>query len=88
MKPAVFAASTTHVPPASEANAAPVPVAVFWLGAEQVTVAPPPLPAQVHDHGEAMGTGDATPALQRFVAGLNALVTPFALPQAPTVTAA
>jgi hypothetical protein len=64
-------------------RAAPEPVAVGWLGAEQLAVVPPPLPVQVQDQGDAEATLDATPTLQRPDDGMNAVVTPLALPQAP-----
>jgi hypothetical protein len=53
---------------------------------EHETVAPPWLPAQVHDHGPAPVTVDAVPALQRFAVGALLTVPPFALPQAPAVS--
>ena len=51
--------------------------------AEQVAVVPPPLPAQVHDHGPLPLTVDAVPALQRFAVGALVRLAPFEEPHAP-----
>ena len=51
--------------------------------AEQVAVAPPSLPAQLHDQGPVPLTVDAVPALQRLAAGALAKLPPFAEPHCP-----
>jgi hypothetical protein len=51
--------------------------------AKQVTVVPPPLPAQVHAHGPLPLTVDAVPALQRGAVGALVRLPPFEGPHAP-----
>ena len=53
------------------------------LVAEQVAVVPPPLPAQLHDHGPLPLTADAVPVLQRLAVGALARLPPFEAPHAP-----
>ena len=51
--------------------------------AEQVAVVPPPLPAQLHDHGPLPLTVDAVPVLQRLAVGALVRSAPFEEPHAP-----
>jgi hypothetical protein len=51
--------------------------------AEQVAVAPPPLPAQLHDHGPEPLTLEAVPALHRLAVGALLSVPPFEDPHTP-----
>jgi hypothetical protein len=51
--------------------------------ATHTAVAPPLLPAQLHDHGPLPLTFDAVPALQRFAVGVLVRLPPFEEPHAP-----
>ena len=51
--------------------------------AEQVAVVPPPLPAQLHDHGPLPLTVDAVPVVQRLAVGALVRLPPFEDPHAP-----
>ena len=82
MNPEDCVVSTAQVPPVTVARPVPV-VAVFWLGAVHVAVAPPPRPAHDQDQGEALVTALAVPAEQRPVDGANAVARLTAVPQAP-----
>ena len=52
-------------------------------GAEQLGLAPPLAPVQVHVHGPAPLTVVAVPALHRLAVGAELTAVPLALPQAP-----
>jgi len=51
--------------------------------AEHEALAPPLLPAQLHDHGPLPLTGDAAPAVQRLAVGALARLAPLEDPHAP-----
>ena len=51
--------------------------------AEQLALAPPLEPPQLHVHGPEPATDDAVPAVQRLVEGADDTVVPFADPHAP-----
>jgi hypothetical protein len=55
--------------------------------AEQVAVAPPLLPLQLHVHGPAPATTDTVPAAQRLAEGLDDTFVPFADPHTPAAAA-
>ena len=56
--------------------------------AEQVAVAPPLEPPQLHVHGPEPATDDAVPAEQRLAEGLDDTFVPFADPHTPLTGAA
>ena len=56
--------------------------------AEQLALAPPLEPPQLHVHGPEPATDDAVPAEQRLAEGLDDAVVPFADPHVPITAAA
>ena len=71
------------VPPFEEPQAPFTGCAEATFFAEQVALVPPPLPAQLHDHGPLPLTDDAVPALQRLAVGAVLSLPPFEEPHVP-----
>ena len=76
------------LPPFEEPHAPFTGCAEATFFAEQVAVVPPPLPAQLHDHGPLPVTVDAAPAPQRLAVGALARLSPFEEPHAPLIVVA
>ena len=69
------------VDPPPDGGVDPPPATV--ADAEQLALAPPLEPPQLHVHGPEPATDDAVPAEQRLVEGLDDAVVPFADPHKP-----
>jgi hypothetical protein len=75
------------LPPFEEPHAPFTGCAEATFFAEQVAVVPPPLPAQLHDHGPLPLIVEAVPALQRLAVGAPLSLPPFEEPHAPLTLA-